>query len=337
MPTRLMPDTPSTLKKEKKPKAKPRTLDEEPEFVEIVSELKSELSELKSEISQLKEQIGGTQHLELAETVSIAPEAEILDIESDVAPALSTEELDALYKATQVLDPDFEEQDSDTNVPEESEPHLSTNEGLALSDEEILALLAPQSDQAQFDENKVPDTQIVPAEEIMAMLGLADPAAETPTVAPTVSTAKAVAGQEPVAQIQPDFEGGTTLEVEEGQEVQLENSPTSTTIDLDHCDPSVVQRVSGQLAARALAFPVCVVDGQLHCISIEPFDQEALNVISKSVGLQVVPHAADPFRVLGEIRLRYNDIDDQYTNGTSVETSPGPLKSLIQKILRRPA
>lgn len=305
-----MPETePTKPKRTTKKKAQP--ISDELNLTELVSELRGELTSLRSDVSELKSQIQTGAETEVE--VALEPEEE---------EGLSEAEFGALLEATSSLG-----QSAEPELAEEEPivPVLTPQQSVALTDEEIAALFANQDGQPQsLDQSQEADTLIVPAEEIMAMLGLADPASETTPEATTLTPSEEV-----VAVTKPEV---PTVLAEEVQETAPAEDLTPTT-NLDEIDPSAVARVPGHLAAAALALPLCVVEDELHCRCVEPFDDEALKAISDTTGLKVVPHRGDAADVLQELRRRFGNTDEACVAGTA--HSPAPKRLRLAKLLRR--
>lgn len=303
-----MPETePAKPKRAAKKKAQPSS--DELNLTELVSELRGEITSLRSDVSELRTQIQTS-----------AEPAPVIDEEE----GLSEAEFGALLEATsnigQTQEPD--------PIPEETAMVIAPQQSVALTDEEIAALFAEQAGQPQsLDQSPETDTLIVPAEEIMAMLGLADPASETTPEATTLAIPT-----EEAAVAQPEVSGEVLAE-EASVVTQVEDVAPSA--NLDEIDPSAVSRVPGHLAAAALALPLCVVEDQLHCRCIEPFDDEALKAISESTGLHVVPHRGEPTDVLQELRRRFGNTDEACVSGAASSPTSGGVRSKFAKLLRR--
>jgi|GEM_PF-4847563 len=279
----------------KKPRAKRSKA--EPTVTEVVAEIREEMAVLKGEVLDIRELLASQNQIrtplepdsqELQNCPEVAaeePELELLD------SGLSTDELDALMTATEMLGRNVEPNEVD------AEPiAVETKPGTALSDDEITALFAASGGpQPTMEQPSEIDAPIVPADEILAMLGLADPVAEEapePDRHIEIATPELVS-EDPVV-----------------KEPEIEAELPDDIPNLEEIDPSAIERVPGALAAAALALPVCIVGENLHCLCIEPFDDEALKALSEAVGMAVVPHSGEPARVLREIRLRFGSLDE---------------------------
>lgn len=246
----------------------------------VVSELRDELVALKQEVQDIRVNVQG---------------------EPDDS-ALSQDELDALMLATTQL-----EASSD---PDDPAPAEVPEVGVLLSDEEIASLLNGATEAQQASE-----ADIVSADDIKAMLGLREQSEETDeglsasAAEPVSEVAEPVVPPASIAEIEPP---APTLELvtEADPEPESEPEPEPVAIDLDTIHSDALQKVSGEWAARALALPICLIDGTLHCLSVEPFDQEALDRLGESIGLRCVAHSAPAAKVVSEIRMRYGVQDE---------------------------
>ena len=194
-----------------------------------------------------------------------------------------------------------------------------------MSNDEIQALLSATTPAAKAPElEEATAAPIVSAAEIQAMLGIKDPAQEIEPNAVAVTAEPELSVITNEAPIQQDSE-------ESEPDLTMVSNPVD--IDFDSIDPSAIEKVPGVLAAAGLAVPVCILDSQMHCMAVEPFDQEAIAEISKACGMTVIPHAALIDKVLATIRTRYGSDDDAHVWECRVEKK----SSLLSKLLRRSA
>jgi len=292
------------------------------------------------------------QHPELSEVIgAIEDQLDRAELDPDATSTstaddgLSSEEMDALYSATSQLGstPVVDEASVEA-VPEPPNPSPAATSptsgpapagGTLLSEDEIMKLL----EEAKGDPRVIPvdpkpeliidpvtgdiEAELISADEIKAMLGVKDEVDDSlPEAVPPVE--EAVVSEEIEVSAEPEFEASESIE-------------PSEELDMETIDPSAVSKVPAGLAAAALALPVCVVGERLHCLCIEPFDTDALSEISKAIGLEVVPHAGAPARVLAEIRTRYGVTDEKSARQTDPEVPPGIVARVIGKVLRRTA
>lgn len=271
-----------------------------------------------------------------AEEIAAMFEQPVSEPELDPNAAMSAEEIAAMFEQP------VQEPEQDPNAAMSAEeiaamfeqpvPEPEQDPNAAMSAEEIAAMFeqpAPQASQFASEpttggaDAAQMDTQIVSADEIKAMLGLSDPEDST-TGEPSNTEPQEITPEELMA-IEPVKPEAVALEpVAEQPAVE---------VDLNTIDEAAVALVPGHLAAAALAFPVLIVDGALHCLSVEPFDQEALAALGAETKLSVVPHAAPIERVLTEIRSRYIHEDDDYVFALRDERPP----NFLTKIFRRSA
>lgn len=256
----------------------------------VVSELRDELVALKQEVQDIKVNVQG---------------------DADDT-ALSQDELDALMLATSQLEASADQDDpAPVEVPEV---------GVLLSDEEIASLLNGAAE-AQVSS----EADIVSADDIKAMLGLREQGEEiedepsAPIAEPSAEAPEPATPPAQIAEVEPTT---PMLELVSEAEAEPESQaePEAVAIDLDTIHADAIQKVPGEWAARALALPICIVDGTLHCLSIEPFDQESLDQLGHSIGLPCVAHAAPAARVVSEIRMRYGVQDE--TDLCAARTEP---------------
>lgn len=224
---------------------------------------------------------------------------------------LTEAEISALFQATGLLggeaapadetaeaSPGFPDS-SDTNGFEvgEIEPTGDMSDGgMMLSDAEIQALLNP----AAAGEPEVA-AEVVSAEEIQAMLGLKDPSTEIQEPVSAESPAQAADLAAHIETVETQVEPLDPVQSSEGETVP--QSPVEI-------EPSAVAKVPGELAAKSLAIPFAVVDGVLHCLAVEPMEEDDRKAFEEAAGMPLNVVYGDMAKVVDEIRARYGEQDD---------------------------
>ena len=271
-------------------------------------ESEADLDDVESAPEEMCTESTLAQHPELAEVMSAiedqfpsgehaeGTESEVAPIQSedgdDGAAILSEDEIMALIAATSNLG--AEEQVEPAQGTEISNGIETDTMAQQITGDAAMSVAAPEDNA---------DTHIVSAAEIQAMLGIKDPLADS-------ELKLSAPGSDGVEQDAPE-------EVPYGEVAESQVEPENAEqvddpgLDLETIDPSAVAKVPGMLAAEFLLLPVCVIDDKLHCLCVEPFDQGGLQQVSQACGLSVVPHGAPVAKVVGEIRARYGDSDDQ--------------------------
>lgn len=77
-------------------------------------------------------------------------------------------------------------------------------------------------------------------------------------------------------------------------------------------DLGAVKSVPSHLAIRALALPVCFHEGKILCRVAEPIDREAIDRLSKAVGLGIVVEPAPVAEVVAGLRTAYAEVSDAH-------------------------
>ncbi len=180
-----------------------------------------------------------------------------------------------------------------SNLETSSESQESTA-GQMLSQDEIQKLLSIPT---QSDSPAEPEAaEIVSAEEIQAMLGLK---------VPDEQSEPSLVSEDELLEMQ-------KVKIEEMSPEVLEvDAAPATEVQFDQINESAIALIQGITAARALAVPICVIDSKLHCIGLEPYDEESIAELSQESGHEIVMHPGSIEKILSEIRLRYSPSDDQ--------------------------
>lgn len=119
------------------------------------------------------------------------------------------------------------------------------------------------------------------------------------------------------------------------------NESETRTLEHSHIDvPDVgaIKAVPAFLAIRAMALPMCFSEGKLVCHVAEPFDQPALDRLSKAVGLGIVTVPKPIVDIVSGLRDAYAEVRDEHARtllrieGEIKPTIGDKLKSIIRRI-----
>ncbi|MBS1723347.1 MAG: hypothetical protein JSS66_10385 [Armatimonadetes bacterium] len=326
------------------PEASPLNVDTNViDFAQAVSELRGEVAALRGEVACLRSGQAAVAEPEIQEhpdpivepEVSPGPEESEADLPEaveadpplDEGSALTQEEMDALFSATTELA-------QTASSPEEpDEPELAPVVPVEPEPIPVAAPVAksePEPDSGFDRRSEEAELGIMSVEEIQAMLGVPD--------APPEEEAHVSAEPEIAQPVVEPIEEASAVE-EDDPEVEPEPASPVAAREFSRSDieESVVARVAPELAIAALSVPVCLLDNTLHCLSVEPFDDAALNAIGNALNVSVSPHPASISDVVHELRQRYGHADDDALVASGVGVVPIKKVGLIAKILRRSA
>ncbi|MCH7904736.1 MAG: hypothetical protein IH944_09255 [Armatimonadetes bacterium] len=244
---------------------------------------------------------------------------------------------------TEPLPAQADASESEPVEPPQAEVKASADSG-DMTDDEIQALLAgasaesPDKDQPAATEatsDEAPDTAD-PADCVSADAG----AESAPQVAGADEDAGVGEGSVELGftafQAGKDIEESQPVEKEEpvAEPPKVPKFPERQSPSME-LDPAVIARVPAHLAVGALAVPIRIENDELVCRVVEPFDQEALDLIANALAMRVVPEPAPIDEVVKNLRLAYSAEAAKGARTAVLDAAPGQLQKKRSNKKRR--